>query len=342
MNNDSGQAAGAAPVLQVLNISSWKRDAVRLCFPQHRLIFTSQLQADLGQVLRWGSAPDAVAADYVMEDGFIRSVGLGADLVKPMSLVVDPVGIYYDATRPSQLELLLQQTDFSAELLQRSAALRQRIVAAALTKYNLSGEPWQRPETTKPVVLVVGQVESDASVRLGSPQCQSNAQLLAQVRQCRPDAYLVYKPHPDVMAGLRRAGSADQADCPLADEVLTSAPMQQLLTQVDEVHVMTSLAGFEALLRAVPVVCHGLPFYAGWGLTTDLLSTPRRTRRLTLDELVAATLILYPRYFDRANRHCITVEQALDELIRWRQGPAPRRWWVRLKRLLLRRIVGVR
>ncbi len=42
---------------------------------------------------------------------------------------------------------------------------------------------------------------------------------------------------------------------------------------------------------------HGLPFYAGWGLTDDP-GCPRRTRRLTLDELVAGALILYPRYVD--------------------------------------------
>jgi capsular polysaccharide export protein len=68
---------------------------------------------------------------------------------------------------------------------------------------------------------------------------------------------------------------------------------------VDEVHVNTSLAGFEALLRDTPVTCHGTPFFAGWGLTTDLGEIPgRRGVRRTLDELVAAALLLYPRYLD--------------------------------------------
>jgi capsular polysaccharide export protein len=63
--------------------------------------------------------------------------------------------------------------------------------------------------------------------------------------------------------------------------------------------VLTSLTGFEALLRGCEVTCHGTPFYAGWGLTRDLGRVPdRRGRTLTLDALVAGVLILYPRYLD--------------------------------------------
>jgi capsular polysaccharide export protein len=61
---------------------------------------------------------------------------------------------------------------------------------------------------------------------------------------------------------------------------------------------MTSLAGFEALIRGKSVTTHGQPFYAGWGLTEDLCPVARRTRNRSLDELVAAALILYPTYLD--------------------------------------------
>ncbi len=66
-----------------------------------------------------------------------------------------------------------------------------------------------------------------------------------------------------------------------------------LLSEIDELHTLTSLAGFEALLRGRRVVVYGRPFYAGWGLTTDLAQIDRG-RRLTLEELVAGALILYP------------------------------------------------
>jgi capsular polysaccharide export protein len=114
-----------------------------------------------------------------------------------------------------------------------------------------------------------------------------------------PDAYIIYKPHPDVEAGHRVGRIAESVALKFADEVIHDVPIGALIDLVDEVHVNTSLAGFEALLRGRAVVTHGVPFFAGWGLTTDLGSVPaRRTARRTLDELVVATLLVYPRYLD--------------------------------------------
>src|SRR3546814_1728769 len=77
----------------------------------------------------------------------------------------------------------------------------------------------------------------------------------------------------------------------------------ELVQAVDEVHVLSSLTGFEALMRGRPVTVHGMPFYAGWGLTRDLAAANgRRGRRLSLDQLVAGALILYPRYLDPVTR----------------------------------------
>jgi capsular polysaccharide export protein len=113
------------------------------------------------------------------------------------------------------------------------------------------------------------------------------------------EAYVIYKPHPDVLAGHRRGAIADHDLAELADHVETTSPIAALIAMVDELHVNSSLAGFEALMRGKPVTVHGVPFYAGWGLTTDLGPVPaRRIARRTLDELIAATLLLYPRYLD--------------------------------------------
>ncbi|WP_272873649.1 hypothetical protein [Candidatus Accumulibacter phosphatis] len=95
--------------------------------------------------------------------------------------------------------------------------------------------------------------------------------------------------------------------------------MSDLLHEVDEVHSLTSLTGFEALLRGKKVVCYGQPFYAGWGLTVDLMPPPRRTRTLTLDELVAGVLIMYPAYLSRQTGRFTTPERAVEELLAWRQ-----------------------
>jgi capsular polysaccharide export protein len=124
-------------------------------------------------------------------------------------------------------------------------------------------------------------------------------ELLRRVRAQEPYAFILYKPHPDVLAGHRTGDIPERTVHQFADAIAADAPISALLDMVDAVHVNTSLAGFEALLRGKAVTTHGVPFYAGWGLTTDLGPVPaRRTARRTVDELVAATLLLYPRYLD--------------------------------------------
>lgn len=234
-----------------------------------------------------------------MEDGFLRSVGLGAAFLPGASCVLDGRGIYYDPRRESDLEHILATATFDKALVARAAALREEVVALRLSKYNvgrpaaLDGVP-----TDRPVVLVPGQVEDDASVLLGSPGCRGNRALLEAARRRNPDAYLIFKPHPDVEAGLRRGRIPEDEVRRLADRVVADAPIVDLLERVDAVETMTSLAGFEALMRGVPTIVHGRPFYAGWGLTQDRDPPERRSRRLALDELVAGALILYPRYLD--------------------------------------------
>lgn len=339
-----------ASVVYALDFSSWKRSVVCQCLAPARVVFVARV-ADVpagGVLAVWGMKPfDGELAPGVrvlrLEDGFLRSVGLGVDLIRPMSWVIDGRGIYYDATRPSDLEHLLFTTQFDAAALQRAAQLRERVVAQGLTKYNTGGQHWQRPAGAASVVLVPGQVESDASLAYGAPGIRSNMALLQAARAAHPDAYLVYKPHPDVLAGLRARGAGEQEALRWCNEVVEHAPMGDLLMAVDRVHVLTSLAGFEALLRGKPVTCHGQPFYSGWGLTQDAVPNARRTRRLSLDELVAGALIEYPVYLSRDGGRLIAVEQALNELVAWRVragGKLP--WWRKLFRVVLRRVVGVR
>jgi len=119
------------------------------------------------------------------------------------------------------------------------------------------------------------------------------------VRAQAPHAYIIYRPHPDVEAGHRLGAIPSRTALELADAVEPKASIGALIDLVDEVHVITSLAGFEALMRGKAVTTHGTPFFAGWGLTNDLAPLPgRRGITRTLDELVSATLLQYPRYLD--------------------------------------------
>lgn len=282
----------------------------------------------------WGATPPngltelarACWADILhVEDGFIRSVGLGSDLIRPLSLVLDRSGIYFDATRESDLENLLNTESFSEDELAMARKVRSFIVEHGITKYNLEPRHTVSWATAgRRVLLVPGQVEDDASIRLGCTTIRTNLALLQAVRNANPDAFIVYKPHPDVMSMNRKGKVAMEAARRFADHVETEVSIVSCIEACDEVHTMTSLSGFDALLREKVVVTYGQPFYAGWGLTTDLAENPiafaRRTRRLSLDELVAGALLRYPIYWDWELRGYTTCEAVLHRIVEQRSA----------------------
>ncbi len=230
-----------------------------------------------------------------MEDGFIRSRGLGSNFVEALSVALDDQGIYYDASAPSRLESLIEAGETEPAMLARAAALRGRIVETALSKYNLAGAPPPDWPADRQRILIVGQVEDDRSILLGCGDTRTNAGLVQAVRAEHADAFLIYRDHPDVQAG-NRVGRLDEATAALLDARADDLDILACINACDAVATLTSLTGFEALLRGKRVLCWGRPFYAGWGLTEDRLTIPRRTRGATLDELTAATLVRYPLY----------------------------------------------
>lgn len=271
-----------------------------------------------------------------MEDGFVRSVGLGVDLTRPLSLAFDSRGLYYDANNPSDLEHLLAETDFEPALLARANRLHQRLIELKLSKYNVQGKTRPSLPTdvigARPIVLVPGQVESDASIAQGSPEIKTNQALLEAVRQNRPEAFIVYKPHPDVVSGAR-IGLFDDTARKLYDLELVDYDIVDLIEIADEIHTMCSLTGFEGLLRGVEVHTYGLPFYAGWGLTHDRLRATRRQRRLTLDALIAGALLMYPTYVDPATGELCNADTAIELMRQQRDQRSGLPLRVRLYRL---------
>ncbi|MDA7426074.1 capsular polysaccharide biosynthesis protein [Thalassococcus lentus] len=258
-----------------------------------------------------------------VEDGFLRSRGLGAELIPPLSLVLDSSGIYYDPATPSDLERAIsaRASEFRPDQYERISRLLASIRASNLTKYNLSGELPTLPDG--PLLLVPGQVEDDASIKLGCPETNTNADLLKRARADNPNAFIVFKPHPDVEAGLRNGKVENPENW--ADVTLENAPIAAVLDLVSEVWTMTSLTGFEALLRGCKVTTLGVPFYAGWGLTHDFAPIPARRlegARPSLESLAYATLIDYPRYYDPITGSACPPEVVVDRLAN-NQVPKP-------------------
>lgn len=307
----------------------WKRRPLQQFFGREkplRFIDPPERAAALARasgrsLLIWaGREPaDFTAPALRVEDGFLRSKGLGADLVPPLSLVTDAQGIYFDPTRPSDLEELIATHPPPGGL-----ARAERLIAALrrdkLSKYNLDADSPDLPQGYR--ILVPGQVEDDASIRLGAGKTCTNLTLLALARQQNRDAIVLFKPHPDVEAGLRPGAVPEAEALRFANRVLHKSNPIALIEAVDEVWTMTSLLGFEALLRGKKVTVTGAPFYAGWGLTRDLGPVPdRRKARPSLAQLVHAALIAYPRYVDPLTRRPCPPEVVIERLA---QGPLPR------------------
>lgn len=257
-----------------------------------------------------------------VEDGFLRSVNLGATRTPPLSLCFDRSGsLYFDASRPSGLEDIIQNFSDHADelLLERARAGSARILETRLSKYNTSNdfnvEDLYGPKNRKRI-LVLGQVEGDMSMILGMKRQMTNNELVWLAARENPDAQIIYKPHPEVLRGIRQdPPQSNPADVDGVARVLfEDVTLADAFDTIDHAYTMTSLSGFEALLRGIKVTCLGMPFYAGWGLTDDRQTCPRRTARPTLEQVFAAAYILYPRYYDPTLHKEITFEEALDLL----------------------------
>jgi capsular polysaccharide export protein len=346
--------------------SYWKHPFVEPFFEEKPVFINTLFGSFLKKSLRkglnqdsaiyiWGkkSFPDVEHYAYThripifrVEDGFIRSVGLGSDLTQPYSLAVDSRGIYFDPTNESDLEYLIQNHTFSSEEITRARKIRHYLIDKKLSKYNVYDNIDLDFPKDKLVIVVPGQVDDDASIRFGALG-MSNLELLKQVRKNRPDAYIVFKPHPDVLVG-NRAGDVDEAKAlQYCDRVVTEIGIDSVLAHADEVHTMTSLVGFEALMRGIKVVTYGVPFYAGWGLSEDLRICERRTRKLSIDELVAGTYLLYPRYIDPITLQRCEIENVLEYLDRergiYRHSIVVniRNWCSRKAQMLIRMVKGL-
>lgn len=335
----------------ILNASSWKKELLKnylsgyqkLLYaktPEQALLLCKKYHATLVQ---WASksvpnlahtAQEKGFHTLFVEDGFIRSKGLGVNYSKPFSLVFDRQGIYYDPNHNSDLEDILgtlHEREDLESLRQRAKSLIEYLTKNRITKYNVGKsmdlskleEKYRSLAKGKEIILVPGQVETDASVRTGGGKFKNNLDFLKAVRQDFPNSFIIYKPHPDVVS-LARHGNKNISEFKRNCNLIVSKVDIALMYEIaDRICVLTSQSGFEALLREKELHVYGKPFYAGWRLSTDLETFERRFDTLTLEDLVAGVLILYPRYYDWCTGLFARVEDIVYRLEHLDQAKMP-------------------
>ena len=252
---------------------------------------------------------------YSLEDGFIRSVGLGVDGAESFSLVIDDLGIYYDATRPSRLERILLEHDFAAdkELAQKAELAIKLIKEFRVSKYNaVDTEPdFFIEENDRQKILVIGQTAGDMSLAYGFGDTFSTNEMIQAACRENPESEIYVKIHPDVLAGKKKS-DLDLKQVPQSCRLITEQvnPIA-LLEKFAKVYTKTSQMGFEALMLGKECVCFGMPFYAGWGITDDRVDCSRRERALKVSQVFSGAYVLYSRYFNP----CLNCESDLIDTI---------------------------
>lgn len=320
---DNWEQCPDKPIAICWGYNDWKLGFVSAYLSEYRVAFASRKKNGFSAVLDlnnlkvkpkcfvvWGYNDSRFIRFYIrlkriplyrMEDGFIRSSTLGASHSVPYSLVLDRSGsLYYDSNNETEIEGILNSYDFKSDvgLVQDADACMRLINRLRVTKYNQPEEELNadRRIKVKKTVAVLGQVDSDASIRLGNPDNWNTEALIKLAAYENPDAEILYRPHPEVYRGYQKSKFKSKKVKYISTIVSPDTSIDDFLAGVDHVYTITSLTGFEALIRGIKVTTVGAPFYAGWGVSDDRVKIKRRKRKLNLNALFAGAYLLYPRY----------------------------------------------
>lgn len=262
----------------------------------------------------------------IVEDGFIRSLDIGLSGEPALSIILDDTTAYYDATKISRLQRLLEEGPALAPAeTQRARKAIDLIVAKRVSKYNHApnlsthvGPPGRKK------LLLIDQKFGDHSVEFGLAS-EATFKRMLQDALARTDCDVIVKQHPDAIKGGKSSYFNNERLAGLDATgrlfpILYDVNPYALLNAIDEVYVVTSGMGFEALMAGKKVRCYGMPFYAGWGITQDHLTVPFRTRRRTVEDVFHYAYIMCSRYYHPEREQLVEVEELVNYI-------ADRRGW---------------
>ena len=178
------------------------------------------------------------------------------------------------------------------------------------------------------------QTAGDASISGALSSLETFDEMLHACIVENVDAKILIKTHPDVFLGKKKScfskktlaeaeAEAKSNGVKFVDSSLTN---KELFEQVDEIHTVSSQLGFEALWYEKKVVCYGVPFYAGYGLTEDKKQAIRSRKQIDLETLCFHALLSYCQYIDPETKEKCTLEELLPLLVeqkraRFAKGP---------------------
>ncbi|WP_405279044.1 hypothetical protein [Cobetia sp. Ld8] len=314
------------PIVVVVGCNDWKLGFLADYLDDYRVAFLPRKSTGVGAVMSmlslqamphailvWGYTESYWVRHYAklkclpiwrVEDGFLRSSSLGASHSTPYSLVFDTEGLYYNSRKPSSLEAILSEHDFSSddELMVHAKECLNVFKNLSLSKYNPPLAKKLYKNKTRKRIAVLGQVDADASIKYGNPDNWTSEELVKLAYSENPECEIFYRPHPEVFKGYQKSSLKKKKIEKICQISSPEIDIVDFLDSVDHVYTITSLTGFEALLYGRKVTVVGLPFYAGWGVTDDRVETPRRKRLLSTLEIFAGAYLLYPKYL--ADKKC--------------------------------------
>ena len=217
---------------------------------------------------------------FFLEDGFIRSSPNDENDTPPLSIVMDSQAPYFDTTRPNDLTDLIANFDFEQDGYDETLAqeMLDYYVAHRVSKYNHQPYVDVVPiygEKSKKRILVLGQVPHDDSLKYGGGIGITLLDVVNKAIKENPEAQIIVKPHPMTLDDPSVVSTLTKLDCLILTQ---SIHLVDALKTIDHVYTITSLGGFEALLRGKAVTVLGSPFYKDLcSNTSELKQTSKQT-----------------------------------------------------------------
>lgn len=251
-----------------------------------------------------------------IEYGFVSSLDIAVNGAPQHSIIVCPGPIYYDSTQETAQERLLNsEEEFDEEQIYRARRCIEKLVSTKVTKYNhapILDISQKVGRSDRPKILLIDQRRGDKSVSLGLASAATFRRMFEYALSLEGYDILV-KLHPDAISGKHGSYLGELAEEFASDRVVLidyDVNPFSLFDVVEKVFVATSQVGLEAVFAGREVYCFGVPFYAGWGITNDMVATPRRRKIRSLEEVFATYYFKFSRYYVPGGR-----VHELEELI---------------------------